>query len=137
MPVFPSAEWFGDMIKILDADEEYRRVGADWEGDMINVIAAEPGMLEKDFYFYMKPHRGDMLEHGEIGSLDEKEAAFVISGPYSVWKTIINGEGDAMQLMMQGKMRVTGNMQQLLKYAKFQKLGMEALAKVDTTFIDE
>ncbi len=138
MPQFPSAEWFGDMVNILANDEEYKRAGADWEGDLVTAVEAEPGKLEKDFYFYQKPHRGEMLDSHEIKSLDEKpDVAFVISGPYSIWKDIISGKGNAMQLMMQGKMKVKGNMTQLLKYAKFQQLGMDALKKVETTFIDE
>ena len=138
MPQFPSAEWFGEMVNILGNDEEYKRAGADWEGDLVTAVEAEPGKLEKDFYFYQKPQRGEMLDAHEIKSLDEKpDVAFVISGPYSVWKDIISGKGNAMQLMMQGKMKVKGNMTQLLKYAKFQQLGMDALKKVETAFIDE
>jgi putative sterol carrier protein len=137
MPVFPSKEWFADLIKILDSDEEYKRVGAEWEGDMIMAVEAEPGKLEQGFFYYQNPHRGEMLDHGEVKSADEKEVAFVIHGPYSVWKSIIDGSADAMQSMMQGKIRVQGNMQQLLKYAKFQQLGMKALAQVETVFIDE
>jgi len=137
MPTFPSADWFQDVIKVLDSDEEYKRVGAGWEGDMIMVVEAEAGSLEKDFCFYQKPHHGEMLEAFEVGTRDEKEAAFVISGPYSVWKSIINGQADAMQSMMKGKIRVQGNMAQLMKYAKFQQLGMDALKKVETTFADE
>ena len=137
MPQFPTAEWFDKMIEVLDSNEEYKRVGADWEGDMVLAIEAEGGLAES-FYYYQKPHKGEMLENYAIKSLDEKpDVAFILSGPYSVWKSIISGQGDAMQLMMQGKIRVKGNMQQLLRYAKFQQLGLNALKEVETTFIDD
>ncbi len=138
MPKFPSAEWFDEMINLLDKNEEYKRVGAEWEGDMILAVEAEEGKLDTPFYYYQKPHRGEMLENYPINSLDEKpDVAFVLNGPYSVWKSIINGEGDAMQLMMQGKIRVKGNMQQLLRYAKFQQIGLDALKGIESTFDDE
>ena len=138
MPQFPTPEWFEVMINVLDQNEEYKRVGAEWEGDMILAIEAEEGMLPESFYYYQKPHKGDMLENHEIKSLDEKpDCAFILSGPYSVWKSIISGQGDAMQLMMQGKIKVKGNMQQLLRYAKFQQLGLNALKEVETTFVDD
>ena len=138
MPVFPSEEWLKELEQLTVSDEEYKKAGADWEGDVVMIIEAEPGKLDEPFYYYSKPHRGDLLEARKLASLDEKpDVEYVISGPYSVWKSIVKREADAMQMMMKGKVRVKGDMQKLLKYAKFQQLGMKALQKVETTFIDE
>lgn len=137
MPVFPSEEWVKALEEITVSDEEYKVAGADWEGDVVMIIEPEPGKLEEPFYYYSKPHHGELLEAKQIKNLDEKTAEYVISGPYSVWKSIVKREADAMQMMMKGKIRVKGDMQKLLKYAKFQQLGMKALQKVETTFIDE
>jgi len=138
MPVFPSEEWLKALEQLTVSDEEYKKAGADWEGDVVMIIDAEPGKLDKPFYYYSKPHRGELLEARKIASLDEKpNVEYVISGPYSVWKSIVKREADAMQMMMKGKIRVKGDMQKLLKYAKFQQLGMKALQRVETTFIDE
>ena len=137
MPLFPSEEWVKALEEITVNDEEYKKAGADWEGDVIMIMEAEPGKLEEPFYYYSKPHHGELLETCQLKSLDEKTAEYVISGPYSVWKSIVKREADAMQMMMKGKIRVKGDMQKLLKFAKFQQLGMKALQKVETTFIDE
>ncbi len=137
MPVFPSEEWIKALEGILYNDEEYKKAGADWEGDMIMVMEAEPGLLDEPFNYYSKPHHGDLVESYKLDSIEGKEAAFIISGPYSVWKSVVKGEVDAMQMMMKGKLRIKGDMQYLLRYAKFQQLGMKALSRVETVFIDE
>lgn len=137
MPLFPSEEWVKALEEHTVNDEEYKKAGADWEGDVVMIIEAEEGKLDEPFYYYSKPHHGELLEACQIQSLDEKTPEYVISGPYSIWKSIVKREADAMQMMMKGKIRVKGDMQKLLKYAKFQQLGMKALQKVETTFIDE
>lgn len=138
MPVFPSEEWVKALEEISNQDPEYKKAGADWEGDMVVIIEAEPGLLEEDFVYYSKPHHGEILESGQIKSPDEKpDAEYVLSGPYSVFKAVIKGEADAMEMMMKGKVRLKGDMSKILRYAKFQQLGMQALSKVETRFIDE
>lgn len=137
MPVFPSEEWFRSLEKISEGDPEYEKAGADWEGDLVSVIDAEPGKLNEAFIWYSKPHHGKLVESFRIKSLEEKKPSFVLSGPYSVWKSIIKGEADSLQMLMKGKIRVKGDMQKLLRYSKFQQLGMKALSKVETKFIDE
>lgn len=137
MPVFPSEEWFRALEAITNNNPEYEKAGADWEGDLITAIEAEPRKLDKPFYWYSKPHHGKLLESYQIQNSNEKKAAFVISGQYSTWKAIIKRESDAMQMMLKGKIRVKGDMQKLLRYTKFQQLGMKALSMVETKFADE
>lgn len=137
MPVFPSEEWIQALEAILYNDEEYKKAGAEWEGDVIMVMEAEPGLLDETFYYYSKPHHGELLEAHKLDTLEGHDAAFVISGPYSVWKQIVKGDAEAMQMMMKGKLRIKGDMQYLLRYAKFQQIGMKSLTKVETVFVDE
>lgn len=137
MPLFPSQEWVEELMKVTQDDPEYQKAGADWEGDMIMVIQPEPGKLDQPFVYYSKPHRGEILEAKMLSSEDERQAEFTIRAPYSVVKSIIKGEIDPMQALMKGQVKVQGNMQKLLKYAKFQQLGMKALSKVSTEFVDE
>ncbi|MCX5868007.1 MAG: SCP2 sterol-binding domain-containing protein [Proteobacteria bacterium] len=137
MALFPSPEWVEEMRKVAESDPEYKKAGADWEGDMIMVIEAEPGKLDQPFMYYSKPYKGEMLEYYQLKNENERTAEYTIRAPYSVIKGIIKGEIDPLQAMMKGKIKVKGNMQKLLKYAKFQQLGMKALAKVKTEFVDE
>lgn len=137
MPLFPSEEWFREMEKILDSDEEYKKAGADWVGDMVLVIEKEPGKLEEDFIWYSNAKGGQILESKRLKSIEEKNPEFVITGSYSTWKSIVKREMDAMQAMLKGKVKVKGNLQKLLRYTKYQQLGMRALQQVQTTFIDE
>ncbi len=138
MALFPSIEFVKEMEALLDANPEYKKAGAEWEGDIITVIEAEEHLLDEPFIYYSKPHHGEILESYQLKSVDEKDAAFIISAPYSVFKGIIKGELDPMKAMMQGKIVVKGDIKTLLKYAKFQQLGMEALKQVPPpTFVDE
>ncbi len=83
MPVFPSEEWVKELEKITVADEEYKKAGAEWEGDIIMIMEAEPGKLDKPFYYYSKPHRGELLEAKVLDSLEGKTAAYLISSVFA------------------------------------------------------
>lgn len=137
MPVFPSQEWIKAMEALLDKNPEYKKAGATWEGDTIMIIEAEEGLLPESFIYYSHPHHGEILESYQLKSETEKTANYVIRAPYSTFKLIIQKKLDPMKAMMTGKIKIKGDMKKLLQYAKFQQLGMEALALVETQFIDE
>ena len=138
MPEFPSEEWFQDYIRAIDTSQEYAEYAATWEGDVIIQVEAEPDKGLPDDV------RGRLdLWHGGCrggGIVDEERAAaaeFVVRAPYSRWKDVINGDLEPVKALVQGKLRVHGDLPKILRYVK----GTQELAyiagQVDTTFPDE
>ena len=138
MVMFPSKEWVEEVRKITEFDPEIVKAGADMEeSSAVGVIEAEPGKLEKPFIYYLRGAHGKVLEACVLNSVDEKQASYVIRAPYSVLKKIIKKELDGLQALMKGQIKIKGDMQKLLKYAKYQQLGLQVLTKIKTEFIDD
>jgi putative sterol carrier protein len=111
MAVFPSEEWLKALVDTLNASAEYEKAASTWEGDIAFAVLAEEGMLDRDIYLYANPYHGKISDPKVLDSLEGKDITFVITGPYSVWKEIIQGKTDSMQAIMRGKLKVKGNMQ--------------------------
>ena len=138
MPEFPTEEWFQAFIQAIDASEEYAEYAATWEGDVIIQVEAEPDKgLPADVHGLL-----DLWHGGCRGGVivDETRAAaaeFVVRAPYSRWKDVIRGDLEPIKGLVQGKLRVRGDLPKILRYVK----GTQELAyiagQVDTTFPDE
>lgn len=137
MPVFPSYEWMKELVEMLNANEEYRKAAANYEGVMALMITAEEGKLEKDMLGYAHPYHGEIVEYGMWDDLEGKNPMFIISAPYSTWKSVVRGEIDPMGAVMKGKIKIKGDMAQMLRRTQGSQIMMEAMKKIDTQFIDE
>jgi putative sterol carrier protein len=138
VPRFPSDEWFLRFTEAINDSSEYRESAADWEGDVAFVIEAEPD----------KNHREDAwghldLWHGECrsGKLVRPEegarARYVIRAPYTRWKQIMRGDLDPIKAMMQGKLKLKGDLATIVRYARAANELVHLTTKVPTEFPDE
>ena len=81
--------------------------------------------------------QGDIREMKVVDDPSSVEADFVFNAPYSMFKQIIKQELDPIKALMQGKIKVQGQMSYLLKHVKAAKSLLGVLNEVDTQFIDE
>ena len=111
MALFPSEEWLQAYRDAINASDDYRRLGADWEGDITYVIQAEPDKgVPQDVCAWVDLWHGQCRDV-RIVSIDEGERArFVIMAPYSRWKQVLRGELDPVRGMMQGKLKLRGDL---------------------------
>ena len=138
MPEFPTEDWFQAYIEAINASEDYAESAATWEGDVVIQIDAEPDKgLPEDVHGLLR------LWHGACrggGLVDEERSAateFAVRAPYSRWKDVIHGDLEPIKGLVQGKLRVRGDLPKILRYVK----GTQELAyiagQVDTTFPDD
>jgi putative sterol carrier protein len=85
-----------------------------------------------------------MLFHdGEVKSIrmTDKETAekckFIISGDYARWKQVGKGELDAVKAMMQGKLKLKGNLPYVVKYVKGVQESIRCLIALDSKYPDD
>ena len=70
----------------------------------------------------------------EAVSGKKKKSDYTISGDYSVWKDIVEGEQDPIQAIMVKDLILEGNLQIILKYIKAVDLLMELVQRIPSKF---
>jgi putative sterol carrier protein len=138
VPEFPSEEWFQSLIDAINASQEYAEYAATWEGDVVFHIEAEPDKgLPADVHGLLDLWHGGCRGGGIVEQTRATSAEFVVRAPYSRWKDVIQGDLEPIKGLVQGKLRVRGDLPKILRYVK----GTQELAyiagQVDTTFPDE
>jgi len=137
--VFPSAEWAKRYGEVLDQDEEYRKHGETWTfGAVALVVKKRPeiGHLN-DVGVWLDIEGGRCREGRACSSEETADAPFCITGEYDRWKQVIRGELDPVKGMLQGKLKLRGNMLVIVRYVRAAKAMVAAASKVETRFLDE
>lgn len=138
MPMFASQGWFEAFQVQINASGRYREAAADWEGDIAFRIMAEPDRnVPADLWGYLDLWHGSCRDARAIEPNDAYAAAYALSAPYSRWKDIVRGELDPIKAMMQGKLRVRGDLPRIVRYVKAANELVRLTGLVQTDFPDE
>jgi putative sterol carrier protein len=138
VPEFPTEDWFQVYIDAINASEEYATYAATWEGDVVIQIEAAPDKgLAADAHGLLDLWHGGCRGGGLVDESRAASAEFAVRAPYSRWKDVIHGDLEPIKGLVQGKLRVRGDLPKILRYVR----GTQELAyiagQVDTTFPDE
>jgi putative sterol carrier protein len=138
MARFPSEEWLAEYVRQINASKSYRDAAGTWEGDVAYVIEAEPDRgVAEDVWAWLDLWHGACRD-GKLVSPEEGERArFVIRAPYSRWKEVIKRELDPVKGMMQGKLKLRGDLPTIVKYVKAANELVNVAQTVPTEFSDE
>ena len=139
MAVWPSEEWNDEYVKAINASPEYREAAHDWEGVVVYRFEAEPDRgLAEDVYGWYDLWHGECREGKQVGAEEAERADYVISAPYSTWKQIVKKELDPMKALMQGKLKMKGDLARAVRYTKATLILNDIAANIpDTEFLDE
>ena len=138
MAQFPGEEWLDQYAKLINASEAYRQAAADWEGDVCYVIEAEPDRgVPEDVWAYIDLWHGECRAARVTTAEEGGKARYVIRAPYTRWKEVIKKELDPVKGMMQGKLKLQGDLPEILKYLKAANELVNLAATVPTEFLDE
>ena len=138
MALFPSEEWMTIYRDRINGSPEYREGAATWEGAIAFVFEAEPDRgVPEDLWALLDLWHGEcraarMLEPGEEGG-----APYVIRAPYSRWKEVLRGDLDPVKGMMQGKLKVQGDLATIVRYVRAANELVHLTMQVPTQFLDE
>lgn len=138
MPVFPSEEWLQEYVKRINDSQGYREAAATWEGDVSYVFEPEPDKgVPEEIWAWLDLWHGE-CRAGRIVSPEEGEKAkFIIRAPYSRWKEVIKKELDPIKGMMQGKLKLKGDLPTIVRYVKAANELVNLAQTVPTEFVDE
>jgi len=112
--LFGSQEWLDALKKALETSQAYKEAAKNWEGDIYFVV--EPDASYKNRHImYLDLWHGGCREARAITDENEKSPKYSIVGPFTNWKQILNKKVDPVQSMMTGKIKVKGDMAQIMK----------------------
>jgi len=139
MPVWPSEEWMEEYSKLINSSPEYKEAAHDWEGVVVYHFQAEPDKgLAEDVYGWFDLWHGECRGAKQVEAGEAVKAEFVVSAPYSRWKQVIRKEIEPMRAVMQGHLKLKGDLPKAVRYTKASMVLQEIATMVpDTEFLDE
>jgi putative sterol carrier protein len=135
--LFPSDEWISIYRDRINASRDYREAAATWEGDIAFVFEAEPDRgIPEDLWAALDLWHGECRSSRMTDADGGSRCAYVIRAPYSRWKDVLNGELDPVKGMMQGKLKVQGDLATIVRYVRAANELVHLTTEVPTEFLD-
>jgi len=136
---FPSEEWIEEFKRQINLSEGYKKAGAIWTaGAVALVFSAKPEIgLNEDFGMWLDIHQGVCRDAKKVGLEEAQKAPFCIIGDYARWKQVIKKELEPVKGMMQGKLKLKGDLPTIVRNVKGAQELVECTTRIDTKFLDE
>ena len=136
---FPSVEWMEEYKKQINASEGYKKAGATWTaGPVALVISAKPEIgINEDFGMWLDLHQGVCREAKKVSLEEAQKTPFCIISDYARWKQVIRKELEPVKGMMQGKLKLKGDLPTIVRYVKASQELVECTTRIETKFLDE
>ncbi len=138
MALFPSDEWVRIYAERINASEEYLEAAATWEDVIAFVFEAEPDKgVPEETWALMDLWHGECRSARMVSPQEGAGAPYVIRAPYTRWKEILRGQLDPIKGMMQGKLKVQGDLPTIVRYVRAANELVHLTSMVPTEFLDE
>jgi putative sterol carrier protein len=138
VPRFPSDPWIQDFVEVINASERYREAAADWEGDVAFAIEAEPDKgVPETVYAWLDLWHGACRSGRMVDEPTANASRYVIRAPFSRWRDVLEGDLDPVRGMMQGKLRVRGDLPTILRYVNAANELVHLTGSVPTSYPDD
>ena len=129
--LFGTKDWVEAYVEKLNSNPAYEEAAKTWEGDFVFII--EPaGNLDHEVRFYVDLYHGKARAWEALEPGQEKDAAFVFSGPWTNYDKLIDGKLDPIKGLMTRKFKLKGDMKKVMRAVKAAKQLVETIKMVDT-----
>ena len=136
---FPSIEWVEEYKRQINLSEDYKKAGAPWTaGAVALVVSAKPEIgLSEDVGIWLDLHQGVCRDAKKVGLEEAQKAPFCITGDYARWKQVMKKELEPVKGMMQGKLKLKGDLPTIIRNVKGAQELVECSTRIETKFLDE
>ena len=114
-----SDEWAGQFKDEVNKSPVYKTAAKGWKWTVGLVVEAEP---DKNFPeskgIVMDLFDGEAREIKVGPASDAQKCDFVITAPYTRWKEVATSQLDATKGMLQGKLKLKGDLPTIVRYTK-------------------
>ena len=133
-----SDEWCQAWETMVKDSKEFSVYNKGWEGDIGCVILKDPAAnVPENQYLYLDFADGVVNGIHMTDQATAENSKFVISGDYIRWKQVALRELDAVKAMMQGKLKLKGNLPYVVKYLKGVQESIRCLTEIPSQFPDD
>jgi putative sterol carrier protein len=137
VPAF-SPEWAQLFKDEINKSPVYKQAGKGWKWTVGLLVEAEPDKkFPESRGIVMDLFEGEARDVRIGGAADAQACDFVISGTYSRWKEVAQKELDATKGMLQGKLKLKGDLPTVVRYTKASQELTECTTRVPVTWPDE
>lgn len=122
----------------LNRSSVYRQAGRGWKWTVGLVVEAEPDRgVAEDAGLYLDLVEGEAREVKVVSAEEAARCDFVITAPYTRWKQVMRKELDPTKGMMQGKLKLKGDLPTIVRYTRASQEMTECTTRIDVEFPDE
>jgi putative sterol carrier protein len=133
-----TAEWADAFKDEVNKSAAYKVAGKGWKWTVGLVVEAEP---DKHFAeatgIVMDLFDGEARDIKVGTAADAQKCDFVITAPYSRWKQVVNKELDVTRGMLQGKLKLKGDLPTIVRYTKASQEMTECTTRIPVVWPDE
>jgi putative sterol carrier protein len=138
MAVFPSDEWLAAFDERINGSETYREAAATWEGDIAFVLEAEPDHgVPEDAWIILDLWHGECRSARMATPAECERTRYLIRAPYSRWKEVLRKRLDPVKGMMQGKLKLQGDLPEIVRHVRAANELVHLTTLVPTEFLGE
>lgn len=122
----------------INRSDVYKQAGKGWKWTVGLIVEAEPDRnVPESQGIWLDLFEGSAREIRMTSPEEARGADFVISAPYSRWKQVMRKELDPTKGMMQGKLKLKGDLPTIVRYTRASQEMTECTTRIDVDFPDE
>lgn len=133
-----STEWASAFKDEVNKSSTYKAAAKGWKWTVGLVVEAEPN---KNFPeargIVMDLFDGEARDVTVGAAADAQRCDFVITAPYTRWKEVATKQLDATRGMLQGKLKLKGDLPTIVRYTKASQEMTECTTRVPVEWPDE
>lgn len=131
-------EWVDAYERLVQGDEVYREAAQGWEGTVALHTLADPDLgMEEDSYMLMDLWHGECRKIRIVPPEVGEAADYILTASFDTWKKIGKGELDTTRAVMQGKVKLRGDISKLVRYTKASSRLTELSSTIACRYLDE
>ena len=137
IPAF-SPEWAQAFKEEINKSSAYKQAAKGWKWTVGLVVEAEPDKNFPETQGLVMDLLDGAARDVRIGTAADAQACdFVITGSYSRWKDVATKQLDATRGMLQGKLKLKGDLPTVVRYTKASQELTECTTRIPVTWPDE
>jgi putative sterol carrier protein len=133
-----SNEWAEELKDEVNRSSAYKSAAKGWKWSVGLVVEAEPDKnFPQTLGVVMDLFDGDARGVTVGAAADAQKCDFVITAPYTRWKEVANKLLDPTKGMLQGKLKLKGDLPTIVRYTKASQELVECTTRLPVEWPDE